>query len=173
MAAPAPFFWPRSSPLCSRRRVRGCPFFGRGFFSCPRRPFRLFPRFSLFCLGPRARGFLLFGPVMLVAVSSFAFAHLGAWRPSSAVLRVSCRVNQENAPAERLRAVILAQADDPRFGAAGLLPFRGMRQNVLAIMDPPGKRKSGGAGKKNEGKCAGSGAALPRCISPVARFRAS
>ena len=160
------------SSLLAPTRTR-FPLFWARFFSCPRRPFLLFPRFSLFCLGARARGFLLFGPVMLVAVSSFAFAHLGAWRPSSAVLRVSCRVNQESAPAERLRAVVLAQADDPRFGAAGLLPFRGLRQNVLAIMAPRVNEKAGGPKKKNEGKCAGSGAALPRCISPVARFRAS
>ena len=104
--------------------------------------------FSLFCPGPRPRRFLLFGPVLLVAVSSFAFAHLGAWRPSSAVLRVSCRVNQESAPAERLRAVVLAQADDPRFGAAGLLPFRGLRQNVLAIMAPRVNEEAGGPKKK-------------------------
>ena len=109
--------------------------------SCPPRPFLLYPRFSLCCPGPRACGFLLFGPVMLIAVCSAAFAHLGARRPFCAVLRVSCEVHQESAPAEHLRAGVLAQTDAPRFGAAGLLSFRGRRQNVLAISAPQANEK--------------------------------
>ena len=141
------FFRPRPSPLCSRPRVRGFPFLN-SVFSSPPRPFRLYVRFPLFCPGPRPRSFLLFGPVMLVAVSFVARAYLGARRPSSAVLRVSCEVYQESAPAEHLRPVVLAQTDAPRFGAAGLLSFRGRRQDVLAITAARVNEKAGGRKKK-------------------------
>ena len=91
---------------------------------------------------------------MLVAVSSSAFTHLAARRPSKAVLRVSCEVFQGSAPAERLRAVVLAQTDPPRFGAAGLLSARGWRQDVLAIVTPRVNEKAGGP-KKIQGKMRG------------------
>ena len=141
------FFWPRPSPLFSSPRVRGFPFLN-SVFSSPPRPFRLYVRFPLFCPGPRPRSFLLFGPVMLVAVTSVACAYLGARRPSSAVMRVSCEVYQESAPAEHLRAVALAQTDASHFGAAGLLSFRGRRQDVLAITAPRVNEKARGPKKK-------------------------
>ena len=141
------FFWPRPSPLFSSPRVRGFPFLN-SVFSSPPRPFRLYVRFPLFCPGPRPRSFLLFGPVMLVAVSFFACAYLGARRPSSAVLRVSCEVYQGSAPAEHLRPVLLAQTDAPHFGAAGLLSLRGRRQDVLAITATRVNEKAGGRKKK-------------------------
>ena len=157
---PALFFRPRPSPLCSRPRVRGFPFLN-SVFSSPPRPFRLFVRLPLFCPGPRPRSFLLFGPVMLVAVSFVACAYLGARRPSSAVLRVSCEVYQESAPAEHLRPVVLAQTDAPRFGAAGLLSFRGRRQDVLAITATRVNGKAGGRKKKTTKN---TRAAAPRCL---------
>ena len=170
-AAPAPSFGRGLSLFAHAHAAAVFAFLGP-VSSCPPRPLPLFPRFSIFCPGPRARGVLLFGSVMLVAVSAFAFAHLGAWRPSSAVLRVSCEVYQGSAPAEHLRAVILAQRDAPRFrsGGAALLPWAASER--LGYYGPPGKRKSGEP-KKNKEKYAGSGATLPRCITSVARFWAS
>ena len=65
--------------------------------------------------------------------------------------------------------IILAELDDPRFGATGPHTLLGRRRSVFATWAPAGGRKSGEP-KKNERKYVVGGATLPR-LYPLARFR--
>ena len=156
-----PLFFGRGLLLFARAHASALSPFWNAGHPFPPRPFLLCPRFFLFCLVTRPRSFLLFGPVVLVAVSSFAFAHLGPWRPSGGVLRVSREVIQESAPAEHLRAVAPALTDAPRSGAAGLLsPVGGVRA-FWSLWPPRVNAKAGGPKKKTTKN---TRAAAPRCL---------
>ena len=145
---------PRGLLLFARVHAFAVFSFLQAVFSCPPRFFLLFPWLSLFCL--RARGFLLFGPVMLIAGAAAVFRGFGSQRRGIP----GKRGEFSDPPVARPRAV---RRHPLRSDGFALFPSAASER--FGLYFPPGKRKSARP-KKTKIR----GQRRLRCVSSVARF---